>query len=116
MTAHNDLSDGAQVLLAALKQGGSGEVNAVDLVEEEVIFDELAVLEYALELLRHGEPIRVHSGLASDWAGYAVQGFGIALADTREQLVETQESLDQHIAEMQAARAGLQRAAGTLAG
>ena len=79
MTAHNDLSDGAQALLAALTRRGSGEVKAVDLVEEEVIFDELAALEYALELLKHGEPIRVHSGLASDWVGLRDRQFSLPI-------------------------------------
>ena len=98
-------------LLSMLKDKPSDEwVDSIDLVGPEGICDELGVQELATELLKTGEPIGLTSGLAGGWDGFATQGFVIKLATNAEEIAETQQVVDEHIAHMVAVKTGLERA------
>ena len=109
-------SDEAMKLLSMLKNKPPNEwIDSIDLVGPEGIFDELGVLELAIELLKSGEPLGLMSGLAGRWEEFGAVGFAVKLATNAEGLAETQQVLDEHMADMAALKAGLEKAHGRVA-
>ena len=119
MPHHNQtarpLSEDAERLLIDLKRA-ERDIDATGLMVDELARNEPEVLSWVVDLMKAGFPIRLSSDTAPSWEGYAVHGFNMGMASTPEELAATQQVVDQHIGDMQAARAGLQRAAGILAG
>jgi hypothetical protein len=113
MNAQNDnftQLDEAMELLRMLKDKPNDWNESVNFGGPGNFFDELRVLELAIELLKSGEPICLTCGLVNGLEGFVGEGFMIKLAANTEELAPTQLLVDRQIADLVEVKAGLERA------
>ena len=109
-------SEGAHELLLLLKEEAPLPIYPFQITEGEISQSEMFVIGCALELVGAGLPIKIEAVQPFDPFGYPECRYTIGLASTPGELETTQAFLDELLAEVQAARAGLQEAAEDLAG